>query len=119
MILERDVESRLVSRAAALHGACVKFIPDNKRGMPDRIVMLPGGVLVWVETKKPKGGALSAVQKHRHKQLGALGQRVCVCWTIEQVDKLMDALAHESERVTSRACTGDTDTGAHTHTSEK
>lgn len=79
--------------------------------------MLPGGVLVWVETKKPKGGALSAVQKHRHKQLRALGQRVCVCWTIEQVDKLMDALAHESGRMC--ACTGDTDTGAHTHTGAK
>lgn len=117
MILERDVESRLVSRSAALHGACVKFIPDNKRGMPDRIVMLPGGVLVWVETKKPKGGALSAVQKHRHKQLRALGQRVCVCWTAAQVDRLMDELADESGRVCAR--TGDTDTGAHTHTGEK
>ena len=117
MILERDVESRLVARAAALHGACVKFIPDNKRGMPDRIVMLPGGVLVWVETKKPKGGALSAVQKHRHKQLRALGQRVCVCWTAAQVDRLMDELAVESGR--ECACTGDTDTGAHTHTGAK
>lgn len=109
MVLERDVEQRLTARAAAMHGVSVKFIPDNRRGMPDRIVMLPGSVLVWVETKRPKGGRLSPVQLHRHKQLRALGQRVAVCWTIEQVDKLMDALAHESERVTSCACTGDTD----------
>ena len=90
MILERDVESRLVARAAALHGACVKFIPDNKRGMPDRIVMLPGGVLVWVETKKPKGGALSAVQKHRHKQLRELGQHVEICWSKEDAQAIID-----------------------------
>ena len=95
MVLEREVEHRLVSRVAAMHGACVKFIPDNKVGMPDRIVMLPRGVLVWVETKKPKGGKVSAVQKHRHKQLRALGQRVYVCWTVEQVDKLLDELLDE------------------------
>lgn len=98
MVLEREVEHRLVSRVTAMHGACVKFIPDNKIGMPDRIVMLPGGVLVWVETKKPKDGRVSVIQKHRHKQLRALGQRVHVCWTVEQVDKLMDELASECEK---------------------
>lgn len=105
MVLERDVERKLVQRAASMHGAAVKFIPDNRRGMPDRVVMLPGGVLVWVETKKPKGGQLSPVQVHRHKQLRDVGQRVAVCWSVQDVDRLMDELARES----ACACATDTD----------
>ena len=93
---ERDVERHLCARVEALGGACDKFIPDNKPGMPDRIVMLPGGVLVWVELKRPKGGRLSELQKLRHRQLRALGQRVEVAWTKEQADALVDSLTRSS-----------------------
>ena len=90
MILERDVEARLATLAHQAGGMCVKFIPDNKVGMPDRILMLPGGVLVWVETKKPKDGKVAAIQKHRHKQLRAIGQKVEVCWTKEQAAEIIE-----------------------------
>lgn len=89
MELERDVEQHLFDEVKRRGGMCVKFIPDHKRGMPDRIVMLPGGVQIWVETKRPKGGTVAAVQKHRHKELRALGQRVAVCWTKAAVDELL------------------------------
>ena len=93
MELERDVEQYLVSEVSKHGGLCVKFIPDHRRGMPDRIVMLPTGVLVWVETKRPKDGEVSAVQKHRHKELRALGQTVVLCYTKADIDKLMAAYA--------------------------
>ena len=48
MTLEREVEQRLVKLAHDAHGVALKFIPDNMRGMPDRLVLLPGGALVWV-----------------------------------------------------------------------
>lgn len=89
---EREVESYLRRRVEALGGECVKFIPDDMPGYPDRIVMLPGGVLVWAETKKPKGGRVSKLQKLRHEQLRALGQRVVVVWTKEQADELVEQL---------------------------
>ena len=47
MILERDIERRLVRNVEAAGGLCVKFIPDNRAGMPDRLVLLPGGVVAW------------------------------------------------------------------------
>lgn len=99
LIREREVEDYLRRRVEDRGGICDKFIPDNKPGMPDRIVMLPGGVLVWVETKRPKGGRLSELQKLRHRQLRALGQRVEVAWTKEQADALLLDLAPAGPRL--------------------
>lgn len=90
--LENEVEGHLRRRVEEVGGVCVKFLPDFARGFPDRIVLLPGGVLVWVETKRPQGGVLSPVQKVQHVLLRRLGQRVEVVWTKDQADDLMDSL---------------------------
>lgn len=90
--LENEVEGHLRRRVEKAGGLCVKFLPDFARGFPDRIVLLPGGVLVWVETKRPQGGVLSPVQKVQHVLLRRLGQRVEVVWTKGQADDLIDSL---------------------------
>lgn len=90
--LENEVEGHLRRRVEKAGGLCVKFLPDFARGFPDRIVLLPRGVLVWVETKRPKGGVLSPVQKVQHVLLRRLGQRVEVVWTKDQADDLIDSL---------------------------
>ena len=95
-VRERDVESHLRRIVEARGGRCEKFIPDQDSGMPDRIVMLPGGVLVWVETKKPKGGSVRKLQEFQHARLRRLGQRVEVVWTKAQADALVDELAQMS-----------------------
>ena len=86
------MEGHLRRRVEKVGGICVKFLPDFARGFPDRIVLLPGGVLVWVETKRPQGGVLSPVQKVQHVLLRRLGQRVEVVWTKDQADDLIDSL---------------------------
>lgn len=90
--LENEVEGHLRRRVEKVGGLCVKFLPDFARGFPDRIVLLPRGVLVWVETKRPQGGVLSPVQKVQHVLLRRLGQRVEVVWTKDQADDLIDSL---------------------------
>ena len=90
--LENEVEGHLRRRVEKVGGVCVKFLPDFARGFPDRIVLLPGGVLVWVETKRPQGGVLSPVQKVQHVLLRRLGQRVEVVWTKDQADNLIASL---------------------------
>lgn len=90
--LENEVEGHLRRRVEKVGGVCVKFLPDFARGFPDRIVLLPRGVLVWVETKRPQGGVLSPVQKVQHVLLRRLGQRVEVVWTKDQADDLIDSL---------------------------
>lgn len=89
---EREVERYLRDRVEQAGGRCVKFIPDIDNGMPDRVVMLPGGVLVWTEVKKPQGGALSELQRWQHRRLRELGQRVEVIWTKEDADRLVAEL---------------------------
>ena len=91
-VREREIEGYLRRRVEQAGGRCVKFIPDVDNGMPDRVVMLPGGVLLWVETKKPKGGKVSSLQREQHRRLRALGQRVEVVWTKEDADALLSEL---------------------------
>lgn len=94
---ERDVEQTLRELVRRAGGRCEKFIPDADSGMPDRLILLPGGVLLWVETKRPKGGRLSALQRYQHEQLRRLGQRVEVVWTKEQARELVEKLAKSDE----------------------
>ena len=89
LMREIEVESYLVRCVEQAGGRCEKFIPDHRAGWPDRIVMMPGGLLVWVETKKPKGGRLSDLQRYAHGILRGLGQRVEVVWTKAEADELI------------------------------
>lgn len=88
-ILEREVEEYLTAEVEKLGGKCFKFIPDFARGMPDRLVCLPHGISLWVETKRPEGGKLSAAQKLRHVELRRLEQSVEVAWSREDVDAII------------------------------
>ena len=91
---ERDVESYLAKTLEEIGLKTYKFIPDNRVGMPDRIVTLPEGRVLWVETKT-RGGKLSVVQQLRHKELKEQGQRVATVWTKKDIDKLVNSLIDE------------------------
>ena len=88
---ERDVESYLVGRVEQAVLVCLKFNPDLKNGMPDRLILLPGERVVWVELKT-KGGSLSEIQKLQHEKLRRAGHRVEVVWTKRQADALVAGL---------------------------
>lgn len=87
--LESEVERYLREQVEKLGGKCVKFVPDFSRGFPDRVVILPRGVLFWAETKRPVGGVLDPYQNFQHVLLRRLGQRVEVVWSKEEVDSLI------------------------------
>ena len=93
-IRESEVEGHLRRSVESRGGQCVKFLPDYKRGWPDRILLLPGGGMVWVETKRPVGGKPSAAQLMAHQSLRKLGFRVEVVWSLEEVDRLVESLLH-------------------------
>ena len=92
--LEREVEGYLVRQVEKLGGMCPKF--DSVRGWPDRIVLLPAGVMAWVETKRPGGGVLSPAPLVVHEQLRRVGQQVYVVWSQEEVDELLELLGGET-----------------------
>lgn len=90
-VRERDVESYLVQRLDEIGLPCLKFNPEGKVGMPDRLVLLPEGKVIWVELKT-KGGHLEEIQKLQHKRLGDLGHRVFVVWSKVDVDRLVQEI---------------------------
>lgn len=92
MQLERDVEGYLRRQVEKRGGKCYKFIPDIDNGMPDRIIVLPGGILVWVETKKGEGETARLLQQVQRRKLRSLGQRVEIAHAKGQVDALMHNL---------------------------
>ena len=85
---ERSVEKHLVDGLKKIGVPCVKFIPDSMKGMPDRIILLPFGRVIWCELKT-KGGRLEPIQEARHRELRRAGQQVEVVWSTEDADKLI------------------------------
>ena len=85
---EAKIERRLVSKVADAGGMCLKW--TGAVGVPDRIVLLPQGQVVFVEVKAA-GGKLSPMQLLMHKKLRSLGARVEVVWSNSDVDTLMQS----------------------------
>ena len=60
-MLEKEIERHLREGVKALGGWCLKFVTPGFTGVPDRIVLMKGGVIAFVETKRPG-------QKERQRQ---------------------------------------------------
>ena len=52
-MLEKDIEQRLRRKAKAAGCRCLKFVCPGYTGVPDRIILIPGGRVVFVELKAP------------------------------------------------------------------
>lgn len=73
---ESTVEAAL-SRECRLRGfPCIKLAPTSP-GVPDRLIVAPGGAHVFAEVKAP-GRHPRAAQVSWHERLTAMGHRVCV-----------------------------------------
>lgn len=83
---ESVMERRLCRVVADLGGATVKLVQGE--GLPDRLVLLPGGRVVFVELKKPRGGAVAPLQTLRHRELDRMGFSTVVCWTVDDCESL-------------------------------
>lgn len=81
---ERTVEQRLVREVKKHGGMAMKFVSPGFDGMPDRIVLLPGGMIGFVELKAP-GQKMRPLQVQRKRQLEGLGFLVYCVDGIEQI----------------------------------
>lgn len=79
MAYEREsiIEKHLVAEVKKAGGIAYKFVSPGRRSVPDRLVLLPGGHLVFVECKAP-GKEPRADQLREHERLRALGFTVVV-----------------------------------------
>ena len=96
--LERDVERYLVRKVEELGLRVYKFVPDQAPGMPDRVILLPGQRVLWVELKT-EGGRLAKLQRYRHLELSKQGHNVCTVWSKDDVDALVDLIKKEKPKL--------------------
>lgn len=72
---EKDIEKILVNGVKDVGGRAYKWVSPGNNGVPDRIVILPEGRIVFVELKT-ESGTLSSLQQVQIKRLRELGQTV-------------------------------------------
>lgn len=85
-MLEKSVEERLRKMVESIGGIAPKFESPGNNGMPDRLVIMPGGRVYLVETKRPKKSKVAKLQKYQQDRLRALGVDVRMLYTYDDVD---------------------------------
>ena len=86
---EKQIEQALVRAVKNMGGIAPKFVSPGFDGMPDRIVLLPHGVMAFVEVKAP-GKKPRPLQVSRHGLLRRLGFRVYVLDDMDQIGGILD-----------------------------
>ena len=85
-MLEKDIERYLVRRAIEHGGKAYKWVSPGHVGVADRIVLLPGGVVWFVELKTVKG-CLSPLQQVFAADMRRMGMNYIVIRSKEEVDQ--------------------------------
>ena len=93
---EKIIERKLVKTVKNMGGICTKFISPGYDGVPDRIVLFPGGRIAFVEVKSP-GKTLRPLQVRRKRQLELLGFKVYVLDAAEQIDEILKAIGGDAK----------------------
>lgn len=96
--LEREIERKLKEMVAKHGGHCLKWVCPGWSGVPDRILLLPGGHVMFVETKRPKGGRRSPMQEWWAKTLKRLSFYHAFVYDEEQVKYLEFVIIDEINR---------------------
>lgn len=92
---EREIERKLVSRTKAMCGIAPKFTSPGFDGMPDRLILLPGGRMAFAELKAP-GKKPRPLQETRHKLLRRLGFKVYVIDSVEQIGSVLSEIEEDT-----------------------
>lgn len=90
---EKSIEKALRERVKKLGGLALKFWCLSFSGMPDRIVLMPGGRIWFVELKSP-GKKPTSLQLRVHALLVSLGFEV---WVIDNENRLNELLIRIDE----------------------
>ena len=85
---EKVIEQWLIKAVRQSGGLALKFISPGFNGVPDRLLLFMGGKMAFCEVKAP-GQKPRPLQVHRMEQLRALGFRVYVVDSIEQIGEMM------------------------------
>lgn len=91
MAAEKIIEQKLVRAVKMMGGLAPKFVSPGLDGVPDRIILLPGGKMAFAELKAD-GKKLRPLQVRRKRQLEALGFSVYCIDGVEQIGGVINEI---------------------------
>lgn len=93
---ESRIESYFRDQVKALGGRAYKFVSPGNDGVPDRLVCLPGGHVIFAELKAP-GKKPTKLQERQMEWLSAMGCKVKVVdsmaaaqWAIQEFKGMLE-----------------------------
>lgn len=100
-MIESCIERWLRKQIEAMGGKLFKWVSPGNDGVPDRILILPGGVIKFIELKT-KTGRLLPIQTYIHKRLRDLGCDVVTVYGMDGAAVLVEYLRQELRRKEAR-----------------
>lgn len=88
---EKVIEQKLCAAARRRGGIALKLSSPSYAGLPDRLILMPGGHIGFMEIKAP-GKKPRALQVRRHEQLRRLGFRVYVVDSAERIGEILNEI---------------------------
>ena len=111
-MLESRVERALVDGVRKAGGWALKLTSPGNAGVPDRLVLVPGGQIIFVELKTDTG-SLSPLQIQTHIRLQKLGMDVRTLYGMDQVRMFVEEVMSDAFQALSVSGSGRTvDSGA-------
>lgn len=89
--MERVVEAYLVDKVKAMGGLAFKWVSPGADGVPDRIIIWPGGIVHFIEVKEHTH--VRAIQRFRLNELRKKGCTVMVLKGKEEVNEYINTMA--------------------------
>lgn len=94
MTTEKRIEKKLRDACRKMGGIAIKLYSLSLTGLPDRMVLMPGGRIWFVELKSERG-KLSAMQSFVHRFLHNLGFKVEVLNSGDALDNFLETIKSE------------------------
>lgn len=90
-VRETTIESYLLDLVRRLGGLCIKLSAPSDAGWPDRLIVLPGGLVGVLELKRP-GKTPTRLQLYRIGQLVGLGLKAGWANSFAGVDRFIASM---------------------------
>ncbi len=91
---EKELEEKFREKIKKAGGRAYKFVSPGNSGVPDRLVVLPGGRIGFVELKQ-QGGKPTALQGKQIRRLRDLGCCVAVLDRQEDIEGVIGRIRKE------------------------
>lgn len=89
MTPEGKIQKYAKERFEAIGGLVRKLSYEGRSGAPDLLVILPGGIVWFVEVKKDENTKPDPHQLREHERIRKRGANVFVVGSIKQIDTLI------------------------------